>query len=404
MLSPLVFAHVFIGSVQSQKVSVQIFLPVVMKPEFQDPVPLPKIYHNTELDSFETAKRTLENEGMFLAHNKIGFHVGSGGYLDGIGDYFRQLDAAGVPIFIKGVDGGGVIYEVQELAKVSGVPHVMVFRRTGGLFELPNYDNDPIREAKIHYDRLVAAWPQELDPSMVWMETVNEPDKNRSEWLAQYSLATAKLAVADGRRYAAFSWSSGEPEPYHWEGTAMLEFLAYAAEHKDLVAVALHEYSYTRESISQGYPWLVGRFQLLFEKVDQHGINRPTILITEWGWEYQKIPSVEAAIEDIQWAGRLYAAYPDVLGAAIWYLGGGYGGITYATHHLIEPLGNYSTSTYFGVIPGVGRIDPSVFYDQGNATHRKVGQASDFAVSNPSIEAIVAEAKKLRLLMALPAP
>ncbi|MFK7802593.1 MAG: hypothetical protein AB8G95_13245, partial [Anaerolineae bacterium] len=158
-----------------------------------------------------------------------------------------------------------------------------------------------------------------------------------------------------------------------------------------LVAVALHEYSYETESISRIYPYLVGRFQLLFEVVDKHGIDRPTILITEWGWEYQNVPEVNAALEDIEWASRLYAAYPEVKGAAIWYLGGGYGGITYATHDLMEPLGDHSVSNYFGVTPGFGRVDPALFYDPQEPTRERNPEAR--------VDTIVADAKAERQLL-----
>ncbi|MEM8862324.1 MAG: hypothetical protein AAGD96_28745, partial [Chloroflexota bacterium] len=321
-----------------------------------------------------------------IAYNKIGFHTGPSGNLNGISDYFQKLDSAGVPIFIKAVDDAGPIYEVQELGKVSGVDHIMVFRRTGGSFELPNYDNDPIQEADIVYDRLVSAWPPELDPTKVWMETINEPDKNRSEWLAEFSLAFAKLAVADGRRTAMFAWSSGEPEVEHWEGEKMLEFLAYAAEHKDLVAVSLHEYSYEREEIMRFYPFLVGRFQALFNVVDQRGIGRPTILITEWGWEFRKVPEVEAAMEDIEWASKLYAAYPEILGASIWYLGGGYGSIDDLTNNLLEPVGGYSVTTYFGVTKGIGKIDDSLFYDPNFHTRQYETQSVEEIVQTARAE------------------
>ncbi|MFS8631384.1 MAG: hypothetical protein LOD92_09565, partial [Bacillales bacterium] len=59
--------------------------------------------------------------------------------------------------------------------------------------------------------------------------------------------------------------SSGEPEPQHWETPAMLRFLRLAAQHPDRLAIALHEYSYQVENIGNIYPYLVGRFQFLFE-------------------------------------------------------------------------------------------------------------------------------------------
>ena len=350
-----------------------VFLPWVAYswfgvPPLPDPLPIPIVYTSTSTVDFAAAKQEVESAGLLMGYNKIGFHTGPSGNRTGISDHFRQLDAAGVPIFIKSVDDAGPIFEVQQLGEQSGVPHIMVYRKHGGGFELPNYDNDPIAEARIHYERHVSAWPPELDYTKVWMETINEPDKGRSEWLAIYSLEVAKLAVADGRKVAAFSWSAGEPEVEHWESAAMLEYFRYAAEHKENVAVALHEYSLVSNEISRSYPYLVGRFQFLFEVLDKRGIDRPTVLITEWGWAATGVPDVDNGMEDIAWTNQLYNAHPEILGAGLWYLGGNFEDIANKAVKFIEPVGEYSTQTYFGVAPGKGEIDMSLFYDPQKPT------------------------------------
>ncbi len=55
------------------------------------------------------------------------------------------------------------------------------------------------------------------------------------------------------------------------------------------------------------------------------------------------------------------AAYPQVKGAAIWYLGDTPGTIEDQTAELIDPVRNYSLSHYFGVDPGFGRVDADIF-------------------------------------------
>jgi hypothetical protein len=141
----------------------------------------------------------------------------------------------------------------------------------------------------------------------------------------------------------------------------MLQFLQLAAEHPDELAIAVHEYSFVTDTISVGYPWLVGRFQKLFRAVDEHGIGRPTVIVSEWGWAYQNIPEPDEAMADMQWAAWLYAAYPQVKGAAIWYLGCCFGDVDDQTQQLIAPVGAYSRSNYFIVTPGIGQIDESLF-------------------------------------------
>ena len=115
------------------------------------------------------------------------------------------------------------------------------------------------------------------------------------------------------------------------------------------LANALHEYSFDIDDIADLYPFKVGRFLQLYEATDQLGLPRPTVLITEWGWEYQDVPPVDQALRDIDWAAAMYAPYPEVKGAAIWYLGGGFGDIAQQAQKLIAPVTEYSMGNYFAI-------------------------------------------------------
>ncbi len=268
---------------------------------------------------FAAVAAELAARDEVLVYNKIGFHVTFLEHSDQLDGWMQRLDAEGVPFFLKSVDNAEPLYKAQELMKVSGVPHTLVYRST--LYDVPDYNLDPVAAAESYWELEKAIWPPELDPSLVWLETMNELDKTRAEWLAQFSLRTAQLALRDGHRWAAFGWASGEPEPSDWESPAMLELLRLIGEHPDQLAIALHEYSYTIDDIADDYPHKLGRFLDLFRTADAHGIPRPTVLITEWGWSYDRIPPEPLAMEDVTWAARLYAAYPQVKGAAIWNLG-----------------------------------------------------------------------------------
>jgi len=343
-------------------------------PTLGAPLPAPTVVVAVPPIDFPAVRATAQARGLDLAFTKIGFHMGPGGNANGIGAYFRKLNDAGVPIFLKSADAAGPIYEVQQIMKeneIAGreVPHVLVFRLTDPKYEAPFYNRalTPEQAAAVSWQVNRDGIPGELDKKYVWFETLNEPGRYgddgqlQVERLARFSLATAKLAVAEGYRYAALSWSTGVPEREDWEHPAMLEFLRYASEHPDQIAVAIHEYSLVNEYIGNGYPYLVGRFQDLFDACDKYGIPRPTVLITEWGWEYDDVPEPEAALEDIAWASWLYAAYPTVKGAAIWYLGPQFGGIANRAQRLIAPLGDYAVSHYFLYDPGIGRIDADLF-------------------------------------------
>ncbi len=337
------------------------YLPIVNILPGPEPLPPPLIFSSTTPVDFEAARAALIGQGLVLATNKIGFHTGIDGNRDGLEDWMTALDAAGVPIFLKSADDAEPLYQAQQLMQQSGVPHVLVFRRTGNQYDVPNYNLPPPAAAQQHWQLHKAAWPPELDPSLVWIETVNEVDKNRAEWLGEFALVTAQLALADGYKWAAFGWSSGEPEMTHWSSPKMLEFLRVAGNYPDRLAIALHEYSYEADDIGRLYPYLVGRFQSLFEVCDRHNIRRPTVLITEWGWEYNHVPDPVTAMTHISWAAWLYAAYPQVKGAAIWYLGGNFSSIADETQLLISPVQDYSLSHYFGRTPGQGAIDPDLF-------------------------------------------
>ena len=338
------------------------------------PLPPPTVVVAIPPIDFDAARANAQARGLDITFTSIGFHTGSGGNTRGLSEYFHKLNDAGVPIFLKSVDDPGKVYELQQIMKANEaagreIPHTLVFRLTDSRFEAPYYDLSlsPEEAAVVSWELHRANWSSLLDKEYVWFETHNEPGrygydgKLQIERLGRFSLATAKLAVAQGYRYAALGWSTGVPEPEDWEDPAMLAFLRYAAEHPDQVAVALHEYSLQSDSISSGYPYLVGRFQALFEVCDKYGIPRPTILITEWGWTHDTVPEPAAAIEDIAWASWLYAAYPTVKGAAIWYLGRGDNGIHNQTQRLIEPLADYAVSHYFIYDPGIGQIDADLF-------------------------------------------
>lgn len=299
---------------------------------------------------FEQIRADLNAQGQEIVYAKIGFHAGIGYQSENLVEWMKALDAAGVPFFLKSTDNAEPIYIAQELKRQSGVPHTLVFRQvTNDEYDLdvPQYDLPPEEAAVLHWQKHMEQFPPELDPSLIWVETINEIDRNRAEWLGQFALKTAELAMADGFNWAAFGWAAGEPEPEHWQTPSMLAFLQLAGNNPDRLAIAVHEYSYNSEDIHDGAPYKIGRFEQLLQIADQNNLPRPTILITEWGWEYDNVPPPEQALRDIAWANQIYAPYPQVKGAAIWYLGGGFSDIAKQTEQLIIPVTEYTLQNYF---------------------------------------------------------
>lgn len=305
------------------------------------PTPVPTV-------DFAAQRTALQANAQDLGFVKLGFHVTLLEDRDILDGWMTALDAAGVPFFLKAVDNAEPLFRAQELMGGSGVPHVLVYRASGGV---PNYELPPEQAAQIHWEFHRGQFPPELDPSLVWVETLNEPDRKQPEWLGRFALETARLAMADGFRWAAFGWASGEPEPSQWQAPSMLEFLRLAGANPDQLAIAVHEYSYTIQDIGHDYPFKIGRFLELFRIADANGFPRPTVLVTEWGWEYADIPDVEQAMRDVRWASRLYAPYPEVKGAAIWNLGLGccYDDISDQVSGLIGPLTDFALTKYYSI-------------------------------------------------------
>ena len=317
-----------------------------------------------------------EKPKKIIARNKIGFHTGPGGNARGLGDWMRSLDKAGIPFMIKSVDSYGPVFEASEIAKKSGVEHVLVYRvsTVGQAHEYdydvppykdPKFKNDPEGGAEKHWAKTMKKIPPEFDKERTWLEPINEVDKNFCDWLGRFAVHTANLALRDGFKVSLFAWSSGEPEPEGWEEPGMLDYLRLCAERPNQAAVALHEYSYVEKDIKHGFPFKIGRFKQLFDVCDKHLIARPTVHITEWGWTLNDVPSPAKAIKDIDEIMKLYGRYPEITGAAIWYLGPSFGGIANKAQKLIKPVAEFTLNTTYELM-----TDPPKFKPRPHSTDK----------------------------------
>lgn len=288
---------------------------------------------------------------------KYGWHFGPGGNATGSGSFLTELDRAGIPTVYKSVDSMTGLYDMQVIMRESTVPHVPIYRSStygqgdGYSYDVPPYHLQPHTAAQLHWDKTKASLPPELDPELTWIEPINEVDKNRSEWLGEFSSEIAALAMADGYKVLLFGWSSGEPDPHHWEGPHMLDFLRLCALHPDKVGIAVHEYDYHMAGPSDPTvtPYHYGRYEVIHDVCDKHGIGRPTIAVTEWGWTYVDVPP-----QFVDWceeAGKIYARHSNVLGCAIWYLGPGFGGIADKVNPYMQPLLERIKSVVYDIDP-----------------------------------------------------
>lgn len=291
----------------------------------------------------------LRDMGVIMAYSKVGFLAsGGGGNPTGIGNYVNSLHNAGIPAVVMCNDGMVGISD----ALATGGNHVMLYRIVKDNTEqwsVPDYGLSPAAAAQKHWDKLRPEFHPDFtaNKSKIWLQPINEVDKNRSDWLGNFGVEFAKIANGQGYRVAMFAFSSGEPEPAHWRTAGMLNYLRYCAANKEMAAVALHEYDYGHAGMQSTYPWHIGRFEELFRACDENGIARPYILISEFGWSYDDIPPQQQVMNDIDYAANLYAKYRDVLGAAIWYLGPGFSNIANKVQQLITPVTEHTLNTTY---------------------------------------------------------
>jgi PKD repeat protein len=328
----------------------------------------------------------------------------------GVPFFLKSVDSAG-QIFeaVQLKAASGCIDNSRDGGSPTCVPHQLVYRKSvdGDSSWVPDvpytgspdcsnpppadtpheeiYDQTPYEAALTHWQRHRDAFPPELEPykHLIWIETINEINRGgtcdfdgdgvggevfphnqglvdpvfgqytkEGEWIAEFAIHTANFAIGEGFNWAAFGWSSGEPEIGTWAGPKMREFLELVAANPDRLAIATHEYSYTIDGLEQSSPGLLGRFQEVFDVADYYGISRPPIVITEFGWTLNDTPGVNQAMNvDLPWAAELYAPHHEIQGAAIWYLGGGWGGIDNEVQQLIAPVTDYATHNYFVLGP-----------------------------------------------------
>jgi hypothetical protein len=313
-----------------------------------------------------------------MDHWKIGFHTGPGGNRRGIGDYWKALDAAGIPAINITVDDAGPAFELDQIAQVSGVEHINVYRVhikiSGFNADVPIYGIDPDEAAEIWWETMYMHLPPELMDGLtngrIWLIAGNEVDKNRASWLGYWALGVAKRANAVGISIAAFGWSSGEPEYDHWLEPGMVEYLKYCAEYPNKAGLAIHEYSYTMD-LNDGIGYLIGRFTYILDVCNSLGIQAPKILITEFGWTYTDVPEPTKAIDQMIPIAELYEAYPEILGAMIWYLGIGFSDIANQAQRLIAPVTEIALEWGYYVPPEGDKMDlanffiPKVGYEHG---------------------------------------
>lgn len=265
-----------------------------------------------------------------MTYFRFGFHAAGFGNNDAGQPYIQSCGANGRPAIVFAVDNHAPAAWAQALGRPYDVIGFRMTGREGETLDLLDYGSDPIQFARQRFSRTGHFWPAELDPAKVWTTPCNEPSKEPGEttWLAAFTLEYARLSIEHGRRFAAYGWSMGTPEPWFWQLPDTIAFLRLCAQRPDLLGLNLHEYSGTG-NLRDGTPWLIGRFRDVHEVCDAAGIVRPSIIIGEFGWsEREIIPTPDSFADQLRWAQALYGQHPNILGAAVWTLGTWHGTVT----------------------------------------------------------------------------
>ena len=264
------------------------------------------------------------------------FHLSEGGNPTGIGDMYDEINAVGrVPY-------GMVANDLGRAGEVLDHGGECAFRWTGPEFEFLDYALSPQDAANKHMSIIIdrIALAGDFRPEL-WLVSVNEPDKARSAWIGQTCFHVGELMLEHGLKWLAPAWSGGEPRRDGWDGWQ--NYLRLCAQHPDKLGVAVHEYTFNiLTPIQFATPHLIGRFRWLHDFCDAQGIARPTIWITEWGWEYEDVPEPLAALADIEWAyANIYAQHENVKVICIWYLGSGFANIANKAVKIMPELQNW---------------------------------------------------------------
>ncbi len=295
----------------------------------------------------------------------IGLQSGPTGRPTGIGEMINDLTNAGIAMFSAASDSTSIIYDLQEARRKSGVPHTGNFIPTGYVddyhLSVPEYRSAHSPKLAIrHWDAVeekgipkeidwdipciwISTW-NEIRPYVGWgsMEKVEDWDQpvdgyeGYADIIGWQAVEIGKEAVKRGYRWAAFGFAGGNPEPGFWLAPGVVEYLRLCQQHPQQLGVALHEYSFDETLINR--PDHIGRFQQLHQACDQHGLRHPVIQFKEFGWQERWVPEPDKAIAQLIEVAKMYAQHPNIHGAGIWTVQGGWGDLSKRVQKLIPAM------------------------------------------------------------------
>ncbi|MFQ5421633.1 MAG: hypothetical protein ACE5EY_14870 [Anaerolineae bacterium] len=202
----------------------------------------------------------------------------------------------------------------------------------------------------------------------IYLLATNEPRTKRDpaqpnwgnmhpvDWLGWYEYYLARLVTENtAAKFLAFGMNAGEPEPEDLHHLGMLKYLEFCHEQGGRVGIALHEgmndgfgLDYRTDPPLAWHPFLVGRFEAIFDLVDWRRWNRPPVVITEWAWNYQDMAEQDKAMGDVDELARYLAQFTAVRGCTLWALvDEERGPLSHKMQAMIQPVTDYNLTARF---------------------------------------------------------
>lgn len=304
---------------------------------------------------------------------KIGFHISKDFDPKLVGGWLEALAQAKRPFFVQLTDSPNTLEQAQHFAHQQPKSTILyrcdVDVQQNQLAE-PNYDLEPEAAAAAHWTAHKAALPTHLDKEMVWVEAVSRPrpELKWADWLGEFTTHTAQMALADGYKFVGGGYGAGEPSDRAWERNGWVRFLELCQRNAGKLGMGLHEFSFKTNDIWYMRGDQIGRFEKLLRACDKNQLKRPLIFISQFGWTHNRLPrSTKQALADIQAVSSYYNEFPEIVGAAIWTLSPGWGGVARRAKNLVEPITDWliepepeaAMSPSFRRIQKIPQIGPS---------------------------------------------
>ena len=233
----------------------------------------------------------------------------------GIGDHFRAMRAADLPIIFCSSHNDGVVEEALNSGahpddciifrlhafsdRRDDVPQWMgsasSYTETAASYAawiLSAYDSKPI--IRNNRDRIIVS-------------LLNEKDQNQFDYINQLGIDVAQILIDEGYSVLAFNHASGTPRVADvLTRPSFRDVLHYAAEQKGRFHIGIHGYSYADDlgEADDSVAFFVDSWRWWERRRLAENIAPVSYISKEFGWRQNWMPTSEAAVTQLDWLMR----------------------------------------------------------------------------------------------------